>query len=80
MAPRPTLSDSQTLSDFPQKELLTRDEAAAYLRVKPCTLAAWVTNKKHRLPHVKVGSLVRYRRSDLDDFIKHRTVLPGMEE
>lgn len=74
MAPRPTLSD------FPQKKLLTRSEAAAYLDVKPCTLAAWATSKKHRLSYIKVGSLVRYRRSELDRFLESRTITQKQEE
>ena len=55
-------------------ELLTRNEAAAYLGVKPQTLAVWATTKRYALPMVKVGSLVRYRRRDLERFLDQRTV------
>ena len=54
--------------------LLTRQEAAAYLGVKPQTLAVWATTKRYPLPMVKVGSLVRYRRCDLEGFVEQRTV------
>jgi excisionase family DNA binding protein len=55
-------------------DLLTRKQAAAYLGVKPQTLAVWVTTKRYNLPMVKVGSLVRYRLADLERFIESRTV------
>ena len=63
-----------SLFDPPPKQLLSRNEAAAFLGVKPNTLAVWATNKRYALPYVKVGSLVRYRRSDLEHFIERRTV------
>ena len=60
-------------------ELLTRDEAAAYLGVKPQTLAVWHTTHRYHLPLVKVGSKVRYRKVDLDAWLESRTV-GGPEE
>lgn len=48
--------------------LLTEDQAAEILRVSPRTLQGW----RHRgdgPPFVKLGSAVRYRRSDLRSFI-----------
>jgi excisionase family DNA binding protein len=67
------MSQRMTL-DSPQKELLTRDEAAEYLSIKPQTLAVWASNKRYTLPYIKVGSLVRYRQRDLDQFLKRQTV------
>lgn len=58
----------------PRPELLTRPEAAEYLGVKPQTLAIWATTKRYSLPMIKVGRLVKYRRSDLDRFLRERTV------
>ena len=54
--------------------LLTRNEAAEYLGVKPQTMAVWALTGKYGLPMVKVGRAVRYRKSDLEAFIKRRTV------
>ena len=67
------------MSIFPgsRSELLTRDEAAAYLGIKAQTLAVWATAKRYNLPFIKVGSLVRYRKTDLDAWLASRTV--GME-
>lgn len=64
-----------------ENKLLSREEAAKYLGVSPKTLQAWQT-KEHSpdsilvpLPYVKVGHLVKYKLSDLNDFIKRQTVL-----
>jgi excisionase family DNA binding protein len=58
----------------PQARLLTRNEAAAYLGVKPQTLAVWATTGRYKLPFVKVGRTVKYRVTDLDAFLEGRTV------
>lgn len=56
-----------------QHNLLSRTEAAAYLGVKPQTLAVWFSTKRYPLPLVKVGRYVKYRLSDLDAFINANT-------
>lgn len=53
--------------------LLTREEAAAYLNIRPQTLAVWATSGRYDLPFVRVGRSVRYRLIDLDSFIQRRT-------
>jgi len=63
------MSTATTSSD-----LLTRQQAAEFLGVKVQTLAVWATTKRYPLPMVKVGCLVRYRRSDLERFLDQRTV------
>lgn len=55
-------------------ELKTRAEAAEYIGVKPQTLAAWATHGRYDLPYIRVGRCVRYLRSDLDNFLRSRTV------
>jgi predicted DNA-binding transcriptional regulator AlpA len=54
--------------------LYSRPEAAAYLDLVPQTLAVWKCNGKYSIPVVKIGRLVRYRKSDLDAFLARRTV------
>lgn len=49
--------------------LLTRLEAASYLRIQPQTLANWAVSRTQRLPYVKVGRRVMYRLSDLAAFV-----------
>jgi excisionase family DNA binding protein len=52
-----------------RSELLSRKEAAAYLGVAEQTLAIWKCTKRYDLPYVKIGKLVKYKKSDLDAFI-----------
>lgn len=57
-----------------QSNLLTREEAAQFLGVKPDTLAVWHSTKRYAIPLIKVGRAVRYRRSDLEAFLESRTI------
>lgn len=57
-------------------ELLTTDEAAKVLDVKPGTLEVWRAAGRYQLPYVKVGRNIRYRRRDLLAFLEKRTVTP----
>lgn len=63
-----------TTATLPRPELLTRQEVAKYLGCRPQTLAVWAITGRYALPFVKVGRLVKYRRSDLDAFLNRRTV------
>lgn len=54
--------------------LLDTDSAAAYLDVTPRTLEVWRSAKRHAIPYIKVGRLVKYRQSDLDLWLESRTV------
>jgi excisionase family DNA binding protein len=54
-------------------ELLTREQAAEYLHLSPQTLATWASTGRYPLPFVKCGRLVRYRVSDLEEFLTART-------
>jgi excisionase family DNA binding protein len=56
-----------------ESNLLSRKEAAAYLGVSEQTLAIWRSTGRYKLPVVKIGRLAKYRKSDLDDFIRRRT-------
>lgn len=58
-------------------ELLNREEAAAYLDVKPQTLACWACTKRYGLRYIRVGRNIRYRKRDLDAFLDARTVGAG---
>lgn len=53
-------------------ELLTVNEAAIYLGVAVQTLHNWRSTGRYRLPCLRVGRLVRYRRSDLDAWLESR--------
>jgi hypothetical protein len=51
--------------------LMTPKEAARLLRVSKGTLAAWrYRYSPSWLPWIRVGTLVRYRKHDLQNFLK----------
>ena len=53
-------------------ELLTRQQCAEILGLKPQTLAAWacINGPERDLPVIKIGRLARYRREDIAAFIE----------
>lgn len=61
-------------------KLLNRKEAADLLGVSPDTLAYWKCMKKQDIPTVKIGSLVKYRISDLRRFIEERIKTYGEDK
>lgn len=69
------------MTDLNTHRLLSREEAAAFLGVKEITLAIWKSTQRYNIPAVKVGRLVKYRFSDLLEFVERRTVnKPTTEE
>lgn len=60
-----------TLGFNPKRPPLHLDEreAAVVLGVKASTLAVWRSTGRYNLPYMKVGRLIRYRVSDLADFL-----------
>jgi excisionase family DNA binding protein len=57
-------------------DLLTIAEASTALRLQPSTLRSWILKRK--IAHVKLGSRVFIRRSDIDALIS-RSVVPANE-
>jgi len=60
--------------------LLTPFEAAAYIGVSENTLSVWRCVGRYAIPFIKVGRLVRYRRSDLEAWLESRTHTSGATE
>jgi excisionase family DNA binding protein len=54
--------------------LLTEQQAAEMLGIKPTTLQVWRCNQRYQLPYIKVGRNVRYRASAVQKFLDLRTV------
>jgi hypothetical protein len=54
--------------------LLTEDQAAELLGVKPASLQVWRCTKRYALAYIKVGRLVRYRLSAVNAFLVSREV------
>ena len=55
-------------------EMLNREEAAAYIGIRPQTLAVWAITGRYHLSMIKVGRSVRYKKSSLDAWLESRTV------
>jgi len=53
-----------------QKELLSTEETAEFLGISKNTLYEWIIQK--RVPHIKVGRLVKFKREDLENWLKTR--------
>lgn len=51
-------------------DVMTADEAAAYLRISPSTLRQWT--RQMSMPHARLGRRVRYRRAALLSWLAGR--------
>ncbi len=50
---------------------LTTEQAARCLGIKASTLEAWRCEGRENQPrYIRIGNRIRYRRKDLEDFIK----------
>lgn len=58
-------------TENPTAELLTADQVAAIFQVHRATVSRWGT--EGLIPTVKVGSVVRYRRGDVERLIDGET-------
>jgi predicted DNA-binding transcriptional regulator AlpA len=56
------------------ERLLSTEETAQFLGTTPGTLSCWRCTRKYDLPFIKIGTLVRYRMSDLRDWVARRAV------
>ena len=53
-------------------QLLTVEEIAEYLKLKPSTIYQWT--HQGFIPHIKLGSRVRFRISQIEKWLESRTV------
>jgi len=60
-----------------ENNLLDEKQAAEVLTVEPGTLSVWRSTGRYKIPFVKVGRRVRYRRADLDAWLESRTRTSG---
>lgn len=51
-----------------EQKLLTINEVAEYLQISEVTLKKWVKNND--IPYYRVGKNFRFKRSDLDEWLK----------
>ena len=55
------------------RDLLSEQEAADLLTCSPGTLSVWRSTGRYNLPFLKIGRMVRYRRTDLVAWLEKRT-------
>lgn len=55
--------------------LVSREQAAEALGIRPQTLACWACNGRYGLPFVKIGRRVMYRLADIEFFIASNTIM-----
>ena len=60
---------------FDMTRLISRDEAAAILGIRPHTLACWASNGRYGLSYVRIGRRAMYRRQDIEAFITANLVI-----
>jgi excisionase family DNA binding protein len=60
-----------------ENEILTIEEVAAYLRLKPQTIYKWAQEK--RIPAAKIGKEWRFRRSVIDRWLDDQMFGEGSE-
>jgi excisionase family DNA binding protein len=61
-------------------DIVGEKEAAAILGVTTGTLQVWRSTGRYAIPFIKVGRLVKYRRSVLEEWLDSRTRLSGATE
>lgn len=54
-------------------DLLSDKDATQYLGLADGTLAVWRCNGRYQIPFIKIGTKVRYRREQLDEWLESRT-------
>ena len=59
------------------QDMLNEKQASEIIGVVPGTLQVWRSTGRYKIPFVKVGRLVRYRRSDLLAWLESRTHVDG---
>ncbi|GGL60247.1 helix-turn-helix domain-containing protein [Sporolactobacillus putidus] len=57
------------MNEIPSDNWISIEEAAEYLGVKPVTIRNWI-RKKNDIPAQKIGKLWKFKRSELDEWIK----------
>lgn len=56
-----------------KSDLLTTEQAASFLGIRPQTLCVWRTTGRYSLKFIKCGRSVKYRREHLEKFLESRT-------
>jgi len=58
------------MNDIMDDKYIGIDEAAEYLGIKQVTLRSWIRNEKKGLPAQKIGKQWKFKKSELDEWVK----------
>ena len=61
----------------PTSDLLNEVQAASILDTSVGTLQVWRSTGRYKIPFIKIGRNVRYKRADLEAWIESRTRSTG---
>lgn len=61
--------------NVPVEKLLTAVETAEMLHVTRQAIYVWV--RQHRIPHIRIGKSVRFRQTDLDEWVRSNAQAVG---
>ena len=78
--PDTTIQGAVPTPSLVRRELLDEKAAAELLDIAPGTLSVWRSTGRYRIPFIKVGRRVRYRRADLEAWLASRTRTNGATE
>ena len=62
------------MGNVQSQHLLTIQQAAHYTGLSVNTLYKWVSQRK--IPHIKIGRLVKFDLHSLEEWIQQQTVMP----
>jgi excisionase family DNA binding protein len=69
--PSHTSAPISAAATVPSEPLWTKDDAAAYLRIKPETIYQLTRRRsRHPLPYLPCGKFMRFRRSEIDKWLE----------
>ena len=71
------INQQRSMKTTSTKVLMTQAEAASYLGTSVGTLNTWRHYGKDKIPFVRWGNRIRYRKEDLDAWIQSHVVDPA---
>lgn len=63
------LDSTQSRAMFAKRQILTTNEAADFLGLKPQTLRCWACYDKGPISPIRIGNRLRWRVSDLERLV-----------
>lgn len=65
------MNEKENMDNLLTDKFLSSRETAKLLGIALGTLHVWSSNKRYELPFTKIGSLRKYRLSDINKFIEN---------